>query len=38
MISGVFLDGQKVGGLINSLAILLFTVCVASFRDRKGVG
>jgi hypothetical protein len=37
MLSGVFLDGQKFGGLFNALSILLFMGCVISLRDRRDV-
>ena len=35
--SGLFLDGQKVGGLLNTLSIILFMVGVMSLRDRRDV-
>ncbi len=35
MISGLFLEGQRVGGLLNALSILLFMGCVVSLRDRN---
>ena len=34
MISGLFLNGQKVGGLLNLISILLFLGCLMSLRDK----